>query len=90
MSLFKIFFLAPLPSFRAACFARVGGNRPCSIYQICTSLAVTGVTRACLSRDTYIYATTTPISSTTFLDLFLFCIKYLKPSRVNILSTVNS
>ena len=53
-------------------------------------LSVTGVTRARSSRDTYARTIATPISSTTFPDLFLFCIERLEPLRVNVLSTVNS
>ena len=40
MALSKIFFLAPLPSFRATCSIRVGGSRPNSIYRIYTSLTL--------------------------------------------------
>ena len=49
-----------------------------------------GITRVRLSRDTYACTTATPISLTTFPDLFLFCIEYLKLLCVNVLSTVNS
>ena len=54
---------------------------------------IIGLPRNTVARGnpiTHARTTTTPISSTTSANLFLFLIKRLKPLRVNILSTVNS
>ena len=68
-----------------------------NIVLTCAILYITGLTRSHVpdlcsrsSHDTHARTTTAPISSTTFLILILFFVKRLKPSRVNVLSMVNS